>query len=147
MSIPAVRSGLGFTSSEEFTWPGDFARIPAEEWTSQPVDHFGLNYDNGGNHGGYKNLEPTIAQVLAALSPGDLVVDYSSGTGILTRRLLERIASPVGILNVDASPKFLRCALERFRSDERVAFRLIRWIKAENRLQTLDEVAGPERLV
>jgi SAM-dependent methyltransferase len=132
-------------SPDEFTWPGDFTRIPDEEWTRLPVDEFGLNYDDVGNHGWYKNLEPTVAQVLAALTPGDLLIDYSSGTGILTRRLLERIADPVGILNVDASPKFLRVALESFRDDERVAFRLLRWLKEEKRLQTLDE-AGPELL-
>ena len=147
MSITSVRSRPGFTSSDEFAWPGDFARIPDEEWTRQPVDQFGLNYDDVGNHGWYKNLEPTIAQVLAALAPGDLLVDYSSGTGILTRRLLERLDQyPVGILNVDASPKFLRVALESFRDDERVAFRLLRWLKAEKRLQSLDEVAGPQLL-
>ena len=146
MSITTIRSRLGSTSSDEFTWPGDFARIPDEEWTRLPVDEFGLNYDDVGNHGWYKNLEPTIAQVLAALAPGDLLVDYSSGTGILTRRLFERLAYPVGILNVDASSKFLRVALESFRDDERVAFRLLRWLKEEKRLQTLDEVAGPEVL-
>src|SRR5216684_4268100 len=144
MSIMSVQSRPEFTSSGEFTWPDDFARIPDEEWTRLPVDEFGLNYDDVGNHGWYKNLEPTIAQVLAALAPGDLLVDYSSGTGILTRRLLERIGHPVGILNVDASPKFLRVALETFRDDERVAFRLLRWLRAEKRLQSLDEVAGPE---
>jgi SAM-dependent methyltransferase len=136
----------GFTSSDESAWPEDFTRIPDEEWTRQPVDQFGLNYDDVGSHGWYKNLEPTIAQVLAALEPGDLLVDYSSGTGILTRRLLERIDYLVGILNVDASPKFLRVALESFRDDDRVAFRLLRWLKAEKRLQALDEVAGPELL-
>ena len=146
MSITTVRSMPGFTSSDESAWPGDFARIPDEEWTRQPVDQFGLNYDDVGSHGWYKNLEPTIAQVLAALEPGDLLVDYSSGTGILTRRLLERINYLVGILNVDASPKFLRVALESFRDDDRVAFRLLRWLKAEKRLQALDEVAGPELL-
>jgi SAM-dependent methyltransferase len=136
----------GFTSSDESAWPEDFTRIPDEEWTRQPVDQFGLNYDDVGSHGWYKNLEPTIAQVLAALEPGDLLVDYSSGTGILTRRLLERINYLVGILNVDASPKFLRVALESFRDDDRVAFRLLHWLKAEKRLQALDEVAGPELL-
>src|SRR3984957_3641931 len=147
MSITSVRSRPAFPSLDEFSWPGAFARIPDDEWTRQPDGEFGLNYDDVGSHGWHKNREPTVAQLLATLKPGDLLVDYSSGTGILTRRLLERIASPVGILNVDASPKFLRVALERFRSDERVAFRLLRWIKAEKRLQTLDEVAGPERLV
>jgi SAM-dependent methyltransferase len=143
MSITSVRTRPGFASSQDFTWPGDFERIPDEDWIRQPVDEFGLNYDDVGNHGWYKNLEPTIAQVLAALIPGDLLIDYSSGTGILTRRLLERIDYEVGILNVDASQKFLRVALETFRGDERVAFRLLRWLKPEKRLQLLDEVAGP----
>jgi SAM-dependent methyltransferase len=146
MSIISVRSRQGPTPSAEFTWPGDFDRIPDEEWTRQPVDQFGLNYDAVGSHGWYKNLEPTVAQVLAALAPGDVLIDYSSGTGILTRRLLERLDDPVGILNVDASPKFLRVALETFRGDERVAFRLLRWLKTEKRLQLLDEVAGPDLL-
>jgi SAM-dependent methyltransferase len=143
MSIASVRTGSSLTSSPEFSWPGDFQRIPDEEWTRQPVDQFGLNYDSVDRHGWYKNLEPTIAQVLTALEPGKVLIDYSSGTGILTRRLLERISHPVGILNVDASPKFLRVALEAFRDDERVAFRLLRWLKQEKRLQLLDEVAGP----
>src|SRR5580704_3681945 len=143
MSITSVRSKPDFMSAAGFTWPDDFVRVPDEEWTRQPVDQFGLNYDDVGNHGWYKNLEPTVAQVLAALEPGDLLVDYSSGTGILTRRILERISYPVGILNVDASPKFLRVAVEAFQGDERVAFRLLRWLKAEKRLEKLDEVGGP----
>jgi SAM-dependent methyltransferase len=146
MSITSVRSRPAVTLLDEFPWPGDFARIPDEEWTRQPVDQFGLSYDDVGSHGWYKNLEPTIAQVLATLKPGDLLVDYSSGTGILTRRLLDSISFPVGILNVDASPKFLRVALETFRDDERVAFRLLQWLKAEKRLQSLGEVAGPDLL-
>ena len=144
MSIASVRVRASFAPSREFTWPGDFARIPDEAWTHQDVDQFGLNYDDVGSHGWYKNLEPTIAQVLAALAPGDVLVDYSSGTGILTRRLLEQVSYPIGILNVDASPKFLRVALENFRDDERVAFRLLRYLKADKRLQLLDEVAGPD---
>ena len=138
MSITSVRSRPGFTSSAEFAWPEDFARIPDEEWTRRPVDEFGLNYNDVGNHGWYKNLEPTIAQVLAALAPGDLLVDYSSGTGILTRRLLSRLDNSVGIINVDASPKFLRVALESFRDDERVAFRLLHWLKVAKRLESLE---------
>jgi SAM-dependent methyltransferase len=47
---------------------------------------------------------------------------------------------------VDASPKFLRVALETFRDDDRVAFRLLQWLKAEKRLQSLGEVAGPDLL-
>ena len=114
MSVTSVRDRSGLEYSAEFAWPGGFDRIPDDEWTRQPVDQFGLSYDSVGGHGWYKNLEPTIAQVLAALDPGKLLIDYSSGTGILTRRLLEKIHYPVGLLNVDASAKFLRVALENF---------------------------------
>ena len=121
-------------------WPAGFERIPDQDWTRQPVDDFGLSYDNVGGHGWYKNLEPTISQVLAALEMNKILIDYSSGTGILTKRLLASINYPVGILNVDASPKFLRVALENFREDERVAFRLLPFVKADQRLKTVDEV-------
>lgn len=144
MSITTTAQGSSRLSySPEFTWPTGFPRIPDEDWTRQPVDQFGLNYDSVDGHGWYKNLEPTIAQVLAALDPGKVLIDYSSGTGILTRRLLGKIYHAVGILNVDASPKFLRVALENFADDERVAFRLLRWLKQEKRLEKLDEVASP----
>ena len=36
MSIASVRSRPVFPSLDAFTWPGDFARIPDEEWTRQP---------------------------------------------------------------------------------------------------------------
>ena len=143
MSVTSVRDRSGLAYSPEFTWPDGFARIPDDDWTRQPVDQFGLSYDRVGGHGWYKNLEPTIAQVLAALDPGKLLIDYSSGTGILTRRLLEKIHYSAGLLNVDASPKFLRVALENFAADDRVAFRLLRWLRDEKRLEQLDEVVGP----
>jgi SAM-dependent methyltransferase len=143
MSVTSIRDRSRASYSPEFTWPGGFARIPDEDWTRQPVDQFGLNYDSVGEHGWYKNLEPTVAQVLAALEPGRVLVDYSSGTGILAKRILDRVSYPVGLLNVDASAKFLRVALENFRDDPRVAFRLLRWLKDEKRLERLDEVASP----
>ena len=43
---------------------------------------------------------------------------------------------------VDSSPKFLRVALDRFRLDERVAFRRLQYLKEERRLQYVDEVLG-----
>jgi SAM-dependent methyltransferase len=129
-------------SSTNYSWPAGFDRIPDQPWISQPVDNFGLSYDSVDHHSWYKNLEPTVAQVLAALDCGDLLVDYSSGTGILTRRLLKKIDYPVGIVNVDSSPKFLRVALENLGDDERVAFRLLNWLKEEKRLEGLDEVVG-----
>ncbi|MGH3797726.1 MAG: methyltransferase domain-containing protein, partial [Pseudonocardiaceae bacterium] len=57
-----------------------------------------------------------------------------------------RIKHRVGILNVDASAKFLRVALDNFEHDERVAFRLMRFLKQEKRLQSLDEVVDQSLL-
>lgn len=121
-------------------WPMGFERIPDESWTRQEPDDFGRQYDSVGEHGWYKNLEPTVAQVLTALNENDILMDYSSGTGLLGGRILSCINHRVGILNVDASAKFLRVALDNFEDDERVAFRLLRFLKEEKRLQTLDEV-------
>lgn len=127
----------------EYKWPDGFPRIPDEDWVRQGVDTFGVQYDHVGDHGWYKNLDPIVAQVLATLDQDKVMVDYSSGTGILTKRILAHVSYPVGILNVDASPKFLRVAVENFREDERVAFRLMRFLKQQRRLQLLDEVVEP----
>jgi len=43
---------------------------------------------------------------------------------------------------VDSSPKFLRVAVDRFRADERIAFRRLHFLKDERRLQYVDEVLG-----
>ena len=123
-----------------FSW-GEFPRIPDEEWVSQPVDAFGLHYDTVENHGWYRNLDLTVDQLAADLREGNILIDYSGGTGILLDRLRLRIFDrQVGMLIVDSSPKFLRVALERFRSDARVAFRRLRYLKDEKRLQYVDEV-------
>jgi ubiquinone/menaquinone biosynthesis C-methylase UbiE len=126
-----------------FQWPRGFPRIPDEEWVEQPVDAFGLHYDTVENHGWYRNLDLTVAQLAADLGEGDVLVDYSGGTGILLDRLRLRVFDrQVGMVVVDSSPKFMRVALDRFRSDERVAFRRLRFLKDERRLQYLDEVLG-----
>ena len=126
-----------------FAWPEGFARIPDEEWVAEPVDAFGLHYDTVENHGWYRNLDLTVEQLAGDLSEGQILVDYSGGTGILLDRLLLRIFDrQVGKLVVDSSPKFLRVALERFRGDPRVAFRRLRYLKDERRLTYLDEVLG-----
>ncbi|MEU1598542.1 methyltransferase domain-containing protein [Streptomyces sp. NPDC005708] len=136
-SPPTTDTVVGPTA---FRWPTGFDRIPNQSWTREPVDEFGLNYDSVGAHGWYANLEPTVAEVLSALNENDILVDYSGGTGLLTKRVLANVNYPIGALNVDASPKFLRVALETSRNDERVAFRLLKWLKDEQRLQLLDEV-------
>lgn len=123
-----------------FSW-GDFERIPAEDWVEAAVDSFGLNYDTVEAHGWYRNLDLTVEQLAADLHPGEILVDYSGGTGILLDRLRLRIFDrQVGMLIVDSSPKFLRVALDRFRDDERVAFRRLRFLKEEKRLEYVDEV-------
>jgi SAM-dependent methyltransferase len=126
-----------------FDW-GEFARIPAEDWVDQPVDAFGLHYDTVENHGWYRNLDLTVEQLAGDLDDGDILIDYSGGTGILLDRLRLRIFDrQVGMLIVDSSPKFLRVALDRFRGDERVAFRRLRYLKDEKRLQYVHEVVPP----
>lgn len=127
-------------STRPTPWPADFQRIPDEDWTRQPTDDFGRQYDAVGNHSWYKNLEPIVAQVLATLDDDDILMDYSSGTGILAGRILPHVGRRIGILNVDASPKFLRVAIDNFEHDERVAYRLLRFLREERRLQRLDEI-------
>ena len=126
------------------TWPQGFARIPAEEWVERPPETLALKYDTVREHGWYDNLDLTIETLAGALRSGDLLLDYSGGTGILAERLLPRLPRDVGILIVDASPKFLRVAVDKLGADERLAFRLLRFLDEERRLQTLQEaVDGP----
>jgi ubiquinone/menaquinone biosynthesis C-methylase UbiE len=126
-----------------FDW-GGLERIPDEDWVSQPVDDFGLHYDTVENHGWYRNLDLTVEQLAGDLHEGQALIDYSGGTGILLDRLRMRIGDrPIGMVIVDSSPKFLRIALDRFRSDDRVAFRRLRYLKEERRLQYVDEVLPP----
>jgi SAM-dependent methyltransferase len=127
-----------------FDWR-PFARIPDEEWVREPVEEFGLHYDTVENHGWYRNLDLTIEQLAQTLREGQILVDFSGGTGILLDRLRLRIFDrQVGMLIVDSSPKFLRVALDRFRADLRVAFRRLHYRKEERRLEYVDEVAGAE---
>ena len=128
-----------------FEWPVGFDRIPDEDWTRQPVDSFGLAYDTVEHHGWYKNLDPTVEDLARSLRAGDLLVDYSGGTGILLDRLKLRIFDlPIGMLIVDSSAKFLRVSLEKFQADPRVGLRLIRFLRDQKRLQYLDEVLGAD---
>jgi SAM-dependent methyltransferase len=133
--------GVRTRAREPFAWQEGFVRIPKEDWVTQELDAFGLQYDTVENHGWYKNLDPTVEQLARVLDDGDVLVDYSGGTGILLDRLFLRIFDrQIGALIVDSSPKFLRVALERFGEDPRVAFRRLRFLKGEKRLELLQEV-------
>ncbi len=130
-----------------FEWPEGFDRIPDEDWTRAPISEAGLAYDHVDEHGWYDNLNPSVTQLSAHLQDGDILVDYSGGTGILLDRLrLRMFDRAVGTIVVDASAKFLRVAHEKYKDDPRFAARLLRFIKEEKRLQSLDEVLGPELL-
>jgi SAM-dependent methyltransferase len=122
-------------------WPPGFERVPDDDWIQARAETLALTYDTVQDHGWYRNLDPTVDRLVEELDAGHVLLDYSGGTGILAERLLERLADAgVGILIVDASPKFLRVALDKLGGDERVAFRLIRYLKDERRLQTVQEV-------
>jgi SAM-dependent methyltransferase len=130
-----------------FEWPAGFVPVPEDEWTRHALDDTALAYDHVDEHGWYNNLNPTVDELAATIGDGDIVLDYSGGTGILLDRVRLRIFErPVGWLIVDASAKFLRVALEKYQGDPRVGVRLLRFLKDEKRLQTLGEVLGEEML-
>ena len=124
-----------------FQWPNGFDPIPHETWAGAQLEELAQKYDTVEEHGWYDNLNPSVDDLLAHQGPNVLVLDYSGGTGILTRRLLARPNTErFGVLIVDSSPKFLRLALEKSKGDPRVAYRLIRYLKSEKRLESLLEV-------
>jgi len=126
-----------------FEWPEGFERVLSNPWVDEPLEDLALNYDSVENHGWYSNLDYSVERIGEYVRKGDIIVDYSGGTGILAKRLLDRIGSKdVGIMIVDSSPKFLRLALEKFRDEPRMAFRRIRYLKEEKRLERVDEVLG-----
>lgn len=125
-------------------WPAGVARVPDEDWVHAPVEELARKYDTVEDHGWYRNLDRTIRDLDRFVQPGHIVVDYSGGTGILADRLIEELSQRrFALMLVDASPKFLRLALEKLGRHRRVAFRLIRYLKQEKRLQQMQEVFEP----
>ncbi len=138
MPPPAARGRV-----MQFEWPPGFEPVPDEDWARAPLESLAVKYDKLENHGWYANLDPTVEELRDLIRDGDVVLDYSGGTGILIDRLLAAMPHRAfGIVDVDSSPKFLRVALEKFRDDSRVAYRLIRYLKAARRLELVDEVLG-----
>ncbi len=125
----------------EFDWPEGFDRVPDEEWTRTALESLALKYDTVEAHGWYRNLELTLEQLASYVRDGQILIDYSGGTGILVDRFLRgRGDLRAAFVIVDASPKFLRLALEKLGGDPRVGFRWIRYLKPEKRLELIDEV-------
>ena len=130
-----------------FSWPAGFDRIPSEDWAHSPLGELAQKYDTVETHGWYRNLDRTVEDLTNWVNPGCVFLDYSGGTGILTDRFLQaNSAFDGGILIVDSSPKFLRLAVEKLAHDSRVAFRLIRYLRDEKRIQLPQEVIEPPLL-
>ncbi len=131
-----------------FPWPDDFSPLPEDPWLDARVETLARKYDTVEAHGWYSNLDPTLDEMATLLSPGDLVIDYSGGTGILIDRFLARptAAKDLGFVLVDASPKFLRLAYEKLGRKADIAYRWIRFLRDEKRLQRLDEVLSDDLL-
>jgi SAM-dependent methyltransferase len=124
-------------------WPPGFERLGAGEWSRGPEDEAARRYDALKLTGWYSNLDRTIGQIREGLADGDIIVDYSGGTGILEERLFAAEPSRhFGVVIVDSSPKLLRLGLEKFRPEDRVAFRLLERLKEKDRMQYLDECLG-----
>ncbi len=121
-------------------WPQGIKRVPDEAWTRADVKKLAKDYDTVEQHGWYSNLDRTVSQLVKHVDDGDLILDYSGGTGILTDRLLSNTDKAIGVLIVDSSRKFLRLALDKLGNDPRVAFRLISYLEDESRLERVDEV-------
>jgi SAM-dependent methyltransferase len=128
--------------ADSFAWPRGFQRVPDEEWTTAALDPLGQKYAAMAAHRWYANLDLTREQLSRTLQPGQILVDYSGGTGILGGQLIEETRD-VGVLVVDASPRFLRVALGQLGHDPRVGFRLLHTVGDQRRLQWLDEAIGP----
>lgn len=126
--------------TRDSVWTDSFPRVPNDPWVSAPIEELAQKYDSVEQHGWYKNLDPTVGQLVETIKPGDFVVDYSGGTGILLQRLLRVLPDvEAEFAVVDASPKFLRLALDKFSGDCRVGYRWLRYLKDERRLETLKE--------
>ncbi len=112
-------------------------------WTRKRIDPGGAAYDSFGAASWYSNLDPLVTALRPYLSKPSLIVDYAGGTGLLVDRL---VAAPSDlhsrIVVADTSPKFLRVAIQKFRRNPRVAFRLLRLSGTPGRSSPLVSALG-----
>jgi SAM-dependent methyltransferase len=114
-------------------------KINDDDFLKSDVTEFALGYDMVKNHTWYDNLNYLVKLSNDFFNEDDLIMDYSCGTGIFCERLLKiKIDSP-RILMLDSSPKYLKLSYEKFHRNYKFFFRLIKFLKEENRLQTIEE--------
>ena len=91
----------GAAGASRSAGPTASCRSPDEDWTNRD-SRGGLAYDHVDAHGWYRNLDLTVEDLASTLHDGDLLLDYSAGTGILLDRLrLRMFDRRVGVVIVD----------------------------------------------
>jgi len=119
-------------------------KIIDESFLKSDVTEFALGYDRVKNHTWYDNLNYLVDLSKEYFNDDDFIMDYSCGTGIFPERLLKSNVSCPRILMMDSSPKYLKLSYDKFGSNYKFFFRLMKYLKEENRLQTIDESMGED---
>lgn len=119
-------------------------RIVDDSFLKSEVTEFALGYDKVKNHTWYDNLNYMVDLSKKYFNDDDFIMDYSCGTGIFPERLLKSTVSCPKILMMDTSPKYLKLSYDKFGNNYKFFFRLMKYLKEENRLQTIDETMGKE---
>jgi len=119
-------------------------KIIDESFLKSDVTEFALGYDKVKNHTWYDNLNYMVDLSKKYFNDDDFIMDYSCGTGIFPERLLKSTVSCPRILMMDSSPKYLKLSYDKFGNNYKFFFRLMKYLKEENRLQTIDESMGED---
>jgi ubiquinone/menaquinone biosynthesis C-methylase UbiE len=117
-------------------------KIIDESFLKSDVTDFALGYDKVKNHTWYDNLNYLVELSKEYFNEDNFIMDYSCGTGIFPERLLKLTVSCPRILMMDSSPKYLKLSYDKFGRNYKFFFRLMRYLKEEGRLQTIDESMG-----
>ena len=121
--------GAAGPARQAFSWPDGFDASPMRTGSTAPWTPSASPTTTSRATAGTATSTPRSKSWPRPLRDGDILLDYSGGTGILLDRLeLRLFDAQVGTLIVDSSPKFLRVALEKFRDDPKVALRLLRFL-------------------
>ena len=117
-------------------------RVVDDSFLKSDVTEFALGYDKVKNHTWYDNLNYLVDLSTKYFNEDDFIMDYSCGTGIFCERLLKSTIDCPRILMMDSSPKYLKLSHDKFGRNYKFHFRVINYLKNENRLQTISEVLG-----